>query len=281
MAVVADTRKGGRRRPAGRMPVLGVAMPGKRAFRVWQRNLDVFLQLWKTELIWPLVEPVIMFLALGLGLGTYVQLTGDTDYIRFLGPGVLAMFPMWAASFEGLWGAYFRMDRHGTYDAILATPVRVEEIFAGEVMWAGTRGVISAVLILVVMLVLTPFYGLLQSPLALFTVVSAFLNGAVFAGLGLAFTSRARAISQLNYFVSLLLLPMFWFSGGFFPLDRLPDWAQTLAWFMPLYHAVELNRGLVSGDVGLAHLGHVVWLAVVAIPTTWLALFAMRDRLVK
>ncbi|MQA00647.1 MAG: ABC transporter permease [Dehalococcoidia bacterium] len=269
------------RRRGGVLPWLGVAVPGRRTYRVWQRNRDVFFQLWRAELMPPLVEPVIMFVALGLGLGTYVELTGDTEYIQYLGPGVLAMFPMFASVFESLFGAYFRMDQHGTYAAILSTPARPEEIIAGDAAWAATRGAINAALILVVMVALTPVYGLIESPLALLTIPAAFVLGAVLGSLGLAYTSQARSISQLTYFFSLFVLPMFWFSGGFFPLESLPGWATAVAWFTPLLHAVELNRGLVTGDIGWAHLGHLAWLVAVFFPAFWLALWTMRRRLVE
>lgn len=270
-----------RRRPQGKVPGLGVALPGRRTYRVWQRNRDVFFQLWRAELAPPLIEPVMMFLALGLGLGTYVELFGDVEYIQFLAPGVLAMFPMFAATFDALFGAYFKMDRHGTYDAIRSSPVRIEEVVAGEAAWAATRSALNALLILVAMAALSPFVDLIRSPLILLTLPVGFLTGLLFACIGLAYTSRARSVSQLTYFFSLFILPMFWLSGGFFPLEALPVWAKTIAWFTPLMHAVELNRGLVTGDVGWAHLGHLVWLAVVTVPALWLALFAMRDRLVK
>ncbi|HJP40107.1 MAG TPA: ABC transporter permease [Dehalococcoidia bacterium] len=270
--------------PVGRrwgvIPFLGVAIPGRRSYRVWQRNRDVFFQLWKAELLPPVFEPVMMFLALGLGLGTYVELTGDDEYIQFLGPGVLAMFAMFAAVFEALWGAYFRLDQHGTYDAILATPARPEEIVAGEILWAASRGAINATLILLVMIVLTPFYDLVESPLAILALPVAFLTGVVFGSFGQAYVSIARSVSQLTYFFSLFILPMFWFSGGFFPLDGLPTWASTLAWFTPLYHGVELNRGFISGDLDSGHLGHFAWLVIVTPPAVWLALRTMRRRII-
>lgn len=268
------------RREWGVVPWLGVAVPGRQSIRVWQRNRDVFLQLWKAEFVPPLLEPLIMFAALGLGLGTYVQLTGDVEYIQFLGPGVIAMFSMFAAVFEALWGAYFRLDKQGTYAAILATPTRPEEITAGEILWAASRGALNAAMIMLVMLALTPAYDLVSSPLALLTVPVAFLAGLSFGALGQAYVSQARSVSQLTYFFSLLVMPMFWFSGGFFPLDEFPAWASTAAWFTPLYHAVEVNRALVTGNLGWSDAGHLAWLVIVVPPLVLLALWTMRRRIV-
>lgn len=269
-----------RTREWGVLPLLGVALPGRHSLRVWQRNRDVFFQLWKAELVPPLLEPIIMFLALGLGLGTYVQLSGNVEYIQYLGPGVMAMFAMFASVFEALWGAYFRLDRHGTYQAILATPTRPEEITTGEVLWAASRGTINATLILIVMVALSPVYHLVSSPLALLTIPLAFGTGIIFASCGQAYISKAHSVSQLTYFFSLFILPMFWFSGGFFPLDGLPAWATTAAWFTPLYHAVELNRQLISGHLQWSAAGHIAWLVLVAFPLFWLALRLMRKRVI-
>lgn len=276
----APTRRRIRTSEWGVVPALGIAIPGRRSLRVWQRNRDVFFQLWKAELLPPTLEPIIMFLALGLGLGTYVQLGGETEYIQFLGPGVLAMFAMFASIFESLWGAYFRLDQHGTYAGILATPARPEEIVAGEILWAASRGALNATLILAVMLALTPAFGLVESPLAVLAIPVSFVVGLLFGSMGQAYVSQARSVSQLNYFFSLLILPMFWFSGGFFPLDDLPGWASTAAWFTPLYHAVELNRGVISGSLGWSLLAHVAWLLVVLPPVAWLALRMMRGRII-
>jgi lipooligosaccharide transport system permease protein len=269
-----------RRRPRGQLPVIGFALPGRLTYRVWQRNRDVFFQLWRAEFFPPVVEPIITLLGLGLGLGAYVQFDGDIEYVQFLGPGVLVAFPMFVATFEALYGAYHRMTSHGTYEAVIATPVRPEELIAGEITWAATRMTINTILIVLVMIVLTPWLGLVGSPLILLTIPVAFLTGLLIGSLGIAFTSRARSISQLSYFFSLFILPMFWFSGGFFPIDELPGWAQTLAWFFPLSHAVTLSRALVTGEVYLGLLIDFVWLIVATLPAFWLGMAGMKQRIV-
>ncbi len=275
----APTRPSGRRN--GQLPLLGVALPGRRTYRVWQRHRDVFFQLWRAEMLPPLVEPIVMFLALGLGLGTYVELTGDIDYIQFLAPGVLVIFPMFAAVFESLWGAYFRLDRQGTYAAILATPARPEEIVAGDILWAASRMLLNSVLILIVMAVLTGPWDLIGSPLVIFTLPVNLLAGILFASLGLSYTSRAQSISQLTYFFSLFIMPMFWFSGAFFPLDDLPRWAEVLAWLTPIFHTVELDRALITGNVAWSDLVHLAVIVVLILPAFWFALWSMRRRLVQ
>ncbi|MDO8613895.1 MAG: ABC transporter permease, partial [Dehalococcoidia bacterium] len=133
-----------------------------RSLRVWQRNRDVYLQLWKSELIWPLVEPLITLFALGVGLGGLVDLDSGQSYIEFIAPGLLAVWPMWSASAECGWGSFFRMENQRTFDAIIATPVSIEDVITGEILWGATRALISTAYILVVI----SAWGLVDSPLA-------------------------------------------------------------------------------------------------------------------
>lgn len=248
-----------------------------RALRVWQRNRDVYLRLWKSELIWPLVEPLVTLFALGVGLGGLVDLGSDQRYIEFIAPGLLAVWPMWSASAECGWGSFFRMENQRTFDAIVATPVSIEDVITGEILWGATRGLISATYILVIISV----WGLVDSPLAVLVLLVAVLPGIMFASISLSYTSVAWSISSLNYFFAVFITPMFWLGGVFFPIERLPGWAQDAAWFIPATHVVDVYRGLTSGNMEWSHLGDVAWMVVVAAMFYTLALFSMRRRLVK
>jgi len=248
-----------------------------RALRVWQRHRDVYLQLWKSELIWPLVEPLITLFALGVGLGGLVELESGQSYIEFIAPGLLAVWPMWSASAECGWGSFFRMENQRTFDAIVATPVSIEDVITGEILWGATRALISTAYILVVI----SAWGLVDSPLALLVLPAAVIPGIMFASISLSYTSVAWSISSLNYFFAVFITPMFWLAGVFFPVERLPEWAQTAAWWLPATHAVKVYRALTSGDLGWSHLGDVVWMVVVAAAFYVIALYSMRRRLVK
>lgn len=265
----------------GVIPWLGIAIPGRLSYRVWQRNRDVFFRLWKAEILPPTIEPIVTLIGLGLGLGGYVTLGGDEEYVQFLAPGMLMVFPMFVAMFEALFGSYFRMDQHGTYAAIHSTPVRPEEIVLGDITWAASRMAGNTALIIVILVALTPWLGLISSPLVVLTIPLAFFVGLVIAGLAIAFTSIARAISQLSYFFSLFVLPMFWFSGAFFPTNDLPDWAATASGMFPLFHAVEIARALTTGDGLGATLDNLLWLIVVTPFALWLGLWAMRRRIIQ
>lgn len=245
------------------------------AVRVWQRNRDVFLRLWRTESWPPFVEAFITLVAFGFGLGAYVMLGGE-DYIVFLAPGLIAQSAFFGATFETTFGSFFRMDSQGTFDAILATPLSVEDIVVGEILWGATRGVISASALLLAVWA----FGLAQSPFAVAMIPVAFVGGAVFAAIGLCFTAMAPSINAFNYFFSLYFTPSLFFGGVFFPLDRLPEWVRALAWFIPMSHVSNLARSLNRGTLGPDLLINLSYLVIAAVGLTALAIVLMRRRLV-
>lgn len=251
------------------------------AYRVWQRNRDVLLQLWKSEFVAQLLEPVFVILALGLGLGQFVELGNGQDYVAFLAPGLLAMFPMFASIFECAWGSFVKLEMQGTYKAVMATPVSMDDVITGEILWGMTRATINASYILLVAIVLTPWLHMVESPLALLVIPLALLPGVLFSAIAICFASLARAMSQFSYFFNLIVNPMFWFGGAFFPFDELPTWAQALGWFIPLTHVVNLYRGLLGGHLHASMFVDLAWLLVATAGFFWLALYGMRKRLIE
>ena len=252
-----------------------------RTLKVWQRNRDVFMHMWRAELLWPFVEPLIVLLGLGLGLGRFVELESGEDYIQFITPGIIAAFAMWAAIAEGGWASYNRMSWQKTYDAMIATPVSIDDVITGEVIWAATKGVASTIAITIVALLLTPVWDMVQSPLVVFAIPTALLAGLMFGSMALLATSFVTSVSQLNYFVSLIIIPMFWVGGVFFPPEELSSEMQVFAWCLPLSHVVNLQRGWVTGDLETAMLVDVLWIAVVTAVLYRAVLWSMRRRLIK
>jgi len=248
-----------------------------RAFRVWQRNRDVYFNLWRSEIIWPIVDPMISLVALGLGLGDFVDLGIEESYVDFIAPGLLAVFPMWVAAGETGWGSFFRMENQRTFDAIVSTPASLEDVVTGEILWAASRAALSVAYILV----LIAAFGAVKSPLAILVLPLAFLPGLMFGAISLCYTSIARSISTLNYFFAAFITPQFWLAGVFFPLDRLPGWVRVVAWFTPASHVVKVYRGLVQGEPHWSHLGDIAWMIVVSGAAYLIALYSMRQRLVK
>ena len=191
-------------------------------WRVWQRNRDAVLRAWKVEFGGVLVEPFILLFAMGFGLGPYIGNMGDLTYAEFIAPGVLASYAMFHATFDATYGAYLRMESHHIYEAMLFTPMEPRDIVLGEVMWGATRSVISASAVLVT----ATAFGLVLSPWALLAIPVAYLIGLTFAALAMVLTATATTIGAMNNFFTLFLMPMFYLSGTFFPLERLPVVAQ-------------------------------------------------------
>ncbi|HEU4760444.1 MAG TPA: ABC transporter permease [Dehalococcoidia bacterium] len=260
-----------------RLPVLHPPDVSYRALRVWQRNRDVYLNIWRSEVIWPIVDPLITLVALGIGLGDFVELGVHQSYVHFIAPGLLVVFPMWVAAGETGWGSFFRMENQRTFEAIVATPVSVDDVTSGEILWGASRAVISVAYILV----LVAAFGAVESALVVLVLPLSLLSGLMFAAISLCYTAVARSISSLNYFFAAFITPQFWLAGIFFPLNRLPQWVQTVAWFTPAYHAVHVYRGLIKGEPQWAHLADIAWMVVVTAVFYAVALQLMRRRLVK
>jgi lipooligosaccharide transport system permease protein len=252
-----------------------------RTLRVWQRNADVFRRLWRAEILWPAFEPLVVMLGVGLGLGHFVELENGEDYVVFLTPGVMAAFAMWAAVAECAFASYNRMAWQKTYDAMIATPVSMDDVITGEITWAASRSVLSSIFVVAFALLLTPVWGLVDSPLVILALPTAFLAGFMFGAMALFATSLVTSVSQLGYFVSLIVVPMFWVGGVFFPPDQLSSGMQIFAWFLPLSHVVNLQRGWVSGDVELSMLVDLIWVLVVSALLYRAVLWSMTRRLIK
>jgi len=242
---------------------------------VWRRNFESWKQFAPSFFVAQLGEPIFYLLAIGYGVGRYVAEMGGLPYAVFLAPGIVATTAMNTASFESTFGAFTRMTQQNTYVAILATPCSVADIVAGDILWAATKSLIGVCFVLAVIAA----FGLFSSPWALALVPFGFLVGLLFASLGLVATSRAPSYDFFNYYFTLFISVMFLFSGVFFPLENLPPWAQTLAWFLPLTHAVQVARALAAGAPTPALLLDVAWMAAVGLVAYVLAERFVRRRL--
>lgn len=215
-----------------------------RFYRLWQRNRDVFFRLWHSEGAGAIIEPILVLLAFGMGMGALIGDVGDQKYIEFLAPGIIVAYAMFSASFECTYGSYFRMEHHYTFDAILATPLNVEDITAGEIFWGATRSFITGTVILII----AAAFQLVHSPWAILIPFVAGLAGVMFGAIALFVTSIVPAIYTFNFFFTLVITPMFLLAGVFFPLNEFPDIVQKLSWIAPLTPVAHLSRGLFRGE---------------------------------
>jgi len=243
--------------------------------RVWQRNKDVFFGLWHAEAPGFIVEPIIVLLAMGLGLGAYVGLINGQKYIEFVTPGIIAAYAMFSACFECTYGSFVRMEYQKTYDAIIATPLSVEDVIAGEIFWGATRAFMTGT----IMLAVAAVFQLIPSLWALLIPIVSFLEGMLFASIAIFFTSVVPHIYSFNYFFSLFVTPMFFFSGVFFPLSSFSDTVKALSWIAPLTPVVNLNRAIIQGNFSPALLWSVALIILLNCVFFSVSLVTMRRRL--
>jgi lipooligosaccharide transport system permease protein len=249
--------------------------------RVWRRNLVVYRRIWKVNFLVPLLEPLFYLLAFGVG---FSGLIGDVDYagrnmtyVAFIAPALLATAIMFNAFYETTFASFVRMYYQKTFDAMLSTPLSLEEIITAEIIWGATKSVLAAALMLVVI----ALFGLVRLPEGLWILPLAFLGGVAFGAVGMYFTGITPTIDMFNLPIFLFVTPLFLFSGTFFPVAGLPDWAQLVAQLSPLYHLVELSRLVTMGRMEAGLFSSLAYLVVFSGVFFLLAIRAMRKRLIK
>ncbi|HTY76036.1 MAG TPA: ABC transporter permease [Candidatus Nanoarchaeia archaeon] len=265
-----------------------------RVWSVWRRNFEVFTKTIFVNFLPALMEPILYLAAFGFGLGAlfgaggHIPGLGTMTYIQYIGPGLIAIAVMYGSFYECTYASFVRMYYQKTFDAIIATPVSVEEVIAGELLWGASRATINGTIVLAVVAA----FGLVSSPWALLVPVVAFFGGLLFASLGMCFTALASGIDFFNFPTFLFITPMFLLSGTFFPINVVPNAyaleVVALSVF-PLTHIVDMSRGLMSGNIGsLAGLSStdmwalsIVWVALVSLLFFVLSIYLMKKKLIK
>jgi lipooligosaccharide transport system permease protein len=251
-----------------------------RFLRVWWRNLIVYRRIWKVNFLVPLLEPAFYILAFGLGFRRIVggiNYAGlNLSYTQFIAPALIATAVMWNSFFETTYGSFVRMIYQKTFDAMMATPLSLEEIILAEIIWAATKAAGAAAIML---LVLAPF-GFIALPSGLLVIPFAFLGGIAFGAIGMLFTGIVPSIDMFNLPVFLFITPLFLFSGTFFPVSGLPAWAQKTSLLFPLYHLVEMSRLFSLGRMEAMPLLSIGYLLLFSVVFLKLAMRSMRRRLI-
>jgi lipooligosaccharide transport system permease protein len=246
--------------------------------RVVARNLYVWRKFLVPSFLGNFGEPFLYLLALGFGLGTMIDpaALGGEDYAHFIAPGLVLSTAMYTATFECTFGTFTRMKTLRIFEGILATPVRIEEVVAGEVWFSTMKGVVGSLVVFGVVLL----FGLVDHATALFGFGVALLVAFLFSAMAMIVTALAPSYDFFSYFFTIFVSPMFLFSGIFFPLENLPDWARAIAWVFPLTHAVSLIRPLFQGQVPPALFADLAWLLVAALLCYVVAAVALRKRVI-
>lgn len=212
---------------------------------VWQRNFLVWKKLAIASVLGNVAEPLITLIAFGYGLGSLLKEINGVPYIAYLASGSICMSVMMASSFEALYSAFSRMHVQKTWEALLNTSLALDDIVLAEMLWAATKSLISGVAILAVLFGL----GIGLHPTTLLVPPLLFIIGMTFASIALFVNALAKAYDFFTYYFTLVLTPMIFLSGVYYPTTQLPAWLQTLAAVLPLSAAVDLVRPLLLGQM--------------------------------
>ncbi|MFN2484189.1 MAG: ABC transporter permease [Candidatus Limnocylindria bacterium] len=257
--------------------------PGGNALRVTHRNLLVYRRTWRGSLFFSFLQPLLFLTAMGLGLGQLMgandtSVLGGVPYPSFLAPGLLAAACMQTAVFECSWPILSKIRWGRNYEAMLATPLNVDDVLFGELAWMGVRVTTVSVAFLAIIIA----FGIATSPLALLALPAAIVTGLGFSAAMIAFTATQQNDSGFTWVFRFVMNPLFLFSGVFFPVDRLPDAIEWVARATPLYHGAALVRGLVLGTIGpVPSVAHVGYLAAFLAAGVVIGRITLRRRMVK
>jgi len=231
------------------------------------------------------VSPVLFLTAMGLGLGGYVNRGGATalgglSYLEFLAPGLLVATVMQSAAFEATFPIIGGLNWQRTFHAMYATPLSPRDIALGSLGWIAIRMAMIATVFTAVIVA----FGAARSPLVVLGIPVAVLTGMAFAAPIAAFSATQRTPNRFNVIFRFGITPLFLFSGTFFPIESLPGPLQGVAWLSPLWHGVDLSRGVVLGTIGerpLVMLAHVVVLVAIVVVGSWATARLIEKRLVQ
>ena len=222
------------------------------ALRIIEHNALIYRRAWRGSIFASFLAPLMFLAAIGVGLGTLVsrgspQGVNGVSYLDFLAPGLLATATMQTAFSETTYRLMARIRWSGTYDAMLATPISVRDIRNGELAWLALRLLLVAVFFFVAMLL----FRTVHSASSVLSIPVAALNGLAFAAPMIAFTATQQNDTGFAVIGRFVITPLFLLGGAFFPIERLPQAIQAIAWIMPLAHGVALTRGLSLGTIAL------------------------------
>lgn len=234
------------------------------ALRIVEANARWYRRVWKGTVVTAFVNPILFLLAMGQGLGSMVeQGVGDVSYIAFIAPGLLATTAMQTAANESTWPIMAGIKWQKTFHGTLATPVGIGDLVAGNLIWIAIRTAMACSAFALV----SGLLGAADLNRMIVAIPAGVLTGMAFSAPLMAFTAVAKNENRLSSIYRFAIIPMFLFSGTFFPLEQLPGWMQPVAYLTPLWHGVDLCRSIaigVSSDVpAFLHVGYLaLWAAV-------------------
>jgi len=261
------------------------------AIRVLEHELLVYRRVWRGSIFSSFLNPVLFLAAMGLGLGSLVDAGGGpgaggasgaalvgVSYLAFLAPGLLASTAMQTAAGESTFPVMAGLVWVKSFHGMTATPIRPSDVVIGKLAYIGLR----LLLVVGVFFLVTVLFGAVTGPEAILAVPAALLTGLAFAAPIAAFSATQRDANGFNALFRFGMIPLFLFSGTFFPIEQLPGILQPVAWVTPLWHGVSLCRMLALGTAEpVLALIHVAYLGTMAALGFAAALITFRRRLVK
>jgi len=235
------------------------ALGRSRAHKVLERDVLVYRRNWSI-IVSGFFEPVFYLLGIGFGLGTLVGDVDGISYAAFVAPGLMATTAMNGALMESTFNLFFKLKYAKTFDAILSTPLGPSDVAIGEVSWSLTRGLVYAIGFLLVMLAL----GLVLAPTGILAIPGALLIGLAAASVGMAACTFMRKWQDFDM-VNVVTMPMFLFSGTFFPISVYPEWLRIIVEFTPLYRGVHMLRAFTTGHIEPMVLVDIAYLAIMGL----------------
>ena len=262
-----------------------LAQPRTTMGRVFEHRFLTYRKTFRASVFSSFFMPVLFLTAMGLGLGSYVDAGSSGDlggltYLAFLAPGLLASTAMQSAAFESTFPIIAGLQWSRVFHAMYATPISGRDVALGNLLWVAARLLLITTVFTIVMVL----FGAAESPLVIFAIPAAILTGMAFAAPIAAFSATQRTVEKFNAIFRFGITPLFLFSGTFFPVEQLPQPLQVLAWLTPLYHGVQLCRGLSLGTIGdapLLALVNVLFLLAFIVVGTILTVRTVSDRLVR
>ena len=235
------------------------------AARVVHANALAYRRLWKGSVITAFVNPLLFLVAMGQVLGSLVDrgssgIPAGVGYLEFIAPGLLASAALQTAATESTWPVMAGIKWQKQYHAALATPVGIPELVLGNLTWVAIRTLMSCVAFIVVTIAI----GAIPWDRALLSLAPALLTGIAISAPLMGYTPIAKSESRLATFFRFAVIPMFLFSGTFFPVEQLPDWLEPVAYATPLWHGVDMCRAIALDTAPAwtfpAHIAYlVVW----------------------
>jgi lipooligosaccharide transport system permease protein len=259
--------------PTERGPV-----PGRlaRVLAVARRHALVYSRDFWANSFPTVLEPLIFILAVGWGLASAIGVMGGTDYLTFLAPAQAIIAAVYTAAFDESYGAYFRLRVDHNYESMVATPVGADEVFFGELLFVGTKGVAYSAIVLLVL----SFFGTVHSWAALLIPLLGFPTAIAAGSLGLYAVRVVTNLNQFNFFVSGVITPLIVMSGTLFPIENLPIAVGAVARWLPLYPMVALARMFNVGTLAPGWPFLLAYTLLVPTAMAALAVRLMRSRLV-